>query len=159
MHPLTSTSTILLLLSSSLALTTSTNTTTIAPSAAAAAAASSAPPSAATLAAATLPGGTADPGLTLYMYGDPACTDLNASATTLTNALPLSYGVASPQYPFLGFIMTRNLTGTEQLSFYSSTNESSDACGELVWAVNATDGGAGFCVPSGGVTCYNLTMS
>ncbi|CAD6582219.1 MAG: hypothetical protein ASARMPRED_000903 [Alectoria sarmentosa] len=81
------------------------------------------------------------------MYGDPACTDLNASATTLTNALPLSYGVASPQYPFWGFIMTRNLTGAEVLSFYSSTNESSDACGELVWAVNATDGGAGFCVP------------
>ncbi|CAD6581196.1 MAG: hypothetical protein ASARMPREDX12_000388 [Alectoria sarmentosa] len=84
------------------------------------------------------------------MYGDPACTDLNASATTLTNALPLSYGVASPQYPFWGFIMTRNLTGAEVLSFYSSTNESSDAYSKVVTVGVAIDGVGEGVVDGGG---------
>ncbi|KAF6219995.1 hypothetical protein HO133_003820 [Letharia lupina] len=150
MHPLTT----ILILSTALTLTTSTtpppNTTAASPSP---------PPSASSLAALSLPGGTANPALTLATYADPDCTTVNASDTTLLNVLPLSYDRPSPQLPFWAFVMTRNLTGAERLTFYSSTNLSRDACGVPVGNLTAKDGGAGFCLPVGGATCYNLTRS
>lgn len=162
MHPLTT----LLLLTTALTLTASTqppNTTAAAASLSLSAAAATtyiSPPSAASLAASTLPGGTANPALTLYLYADPDCLSYNSTYTSLIDALPLSYDKSSPQFPFLAFVMTRNLTGGELLSFYSTSNASADACGALAGNVTAGDGGAGWCLPAtGGATCFNLTQS
>ncbi|CAF9937375.1 hypothetical protein IMSHALPRED_011115 [Imshaugia aleurites] len=150
---------LLLLLTTLLPLTTSTptNTNTSTPSPAAASTLPPQPASPSSLAAASLPGGTASPPLTLFMYGDLSCTYVNSTYTSLTNALPLSYDAPSPQYPFWAFVMTRNLTQGETLTFYSSSNTSAGACGVPVGNLTEADGGAGWCLPVGGATCYNLT--
>lgn len=62
-------------------------------------------------------------------------------------------------------MLTRNLTGSEALTFYSSSNVSGEACAEEVTRVTAGDMDAedgveaGVCLPVGGATCYNLTLS
>lgn len=51
------------------------------------------------------------------------------------------------------------------LTFYSSSNVSGEACAEEVTRVTAGDMDAedgveaGVCLPVGGATCYNLTLS
>lgn len=114
------------------------------------------------LASLSLPGGNAKPALTLYMYDDPDCS----SEDDLVNVLPLSYNKSSPQYPFWGIMMTRDLAENETLTFYTSTNTSGDACAEMVGYLTGGDmgdqedesSGAGTCWPVGGATCFNLTQ-
>lgn len=86
--------TLSLLLLTSLSLTTCTIYPNVSASVLAAATTTYPPPSAASLAAFDLPGGNAS--LTLYIYADIECTDVNSTYSTLLNAQPVSYNVPSP---------------------------------------------------------------